>query len=63
MALPPKFQGQRLAFGSGQGQPLHTIELYLDYVCPSQPVSLVPSFPHDCLLNHSVASKIPRRAN
>jgi len=42
MALPPKFKGQRLTFFPDSAaasrttsqEPLHTIELYLDYVCP-----------------------------
>lgn len=45
MALPPKFKGHRLLFFSDDpaapaptetaaSEPLHTIELYLDYVCP-----------------------------
>lgn len=45
MALPPKFKGHRLLFlGDGSSapapidtlaaEPLHTIEVYLDYVCP-----------------------------
>lgn len=43
MALPPKFKAFRLAFtGSStsgstlepEPEPLHTIEVYLDYVCP-----------------------------
>lgn len=43
MALPPKFKAFRLAFtGSGASgpavdsdpEPLHTIEMYLDYTCP-----------------------------
>ncbi|KUI63057.1 hypothetical protein VP1G_10186 [Cytospora mali] len=40
MALPPKFKGQRLLFFSNDAtevsiaEPLHTIEIYLDYVCP-----------------------------
>ncbi|KAJ0122256.1 hypothetical protein J7T55_002768 [Diaporthe amygdali] len=45
MALPPKFKGHRLLFFSDDpaapapteasaAEPLHTIELYLDYVCP-----------------------------
>lgn len=42
MALPPKFKGHRLLFSSDDSsapasaasEPLHTIELYLDYVCP-----------------------------
>lgn len=33
MALPPKFSGQLLASGSTT-EAKHTIELYLDYVCP-----------------------------
>ena len=33
MALPPKFSGQLLASTSGS-EAKHTIELYLDYVCP-----------------------------
>ncbi|KAE8348216.1 hypothetical protein BDV28DRAFT_103916 [Aspergillus coremiiformis] len=33
MALPPKFAGQMLSAGTSQ-QPQHTLELYLDYVCP-----------------------------
>lgn len=45
MALPPKLKGHRLLFFSDDpaapapteasvADPLHTIELYLDYVCP-----------------------------
>lgn len=45
MALPPKFKGHRLLFFSDDPsapaptetsalEPLHTIEMYLDYVCP-----------------------------
>ncbi|KAK3393567.1 hypothetical protein B0H63DRAFT_20102 [Podospora didyma] len=39
MALPPKFKGHRLVFPdtavtASEDAPLHTIELYLDYVCP-----------------------------
>lgn len=40
MALPPKFAGHRLLFSSPDSssasatEPLHTLELYLDYVCP-----------------------------
>ncbi|KAI1123158.1 hypothetical protein F5Y10DRAFT_252360 [Nemania abortiva] len=40
MALAPKFAGQKLAFsapsatGSGIAPTLHTLELFLDYVCP-----------------------------
>ncbi|KAJ9610580.1 hypothetical protein H2200_005357 [Cladophialophora chaetospira] len=33
MALPPKFSGQLLTSASGSSAK-HTIELYLDYVCP-----------------------------
>ncbi|KAI9760065.1 MAG: hypothetical protein M4579_001898 [Chaenotheca gracillima] len=33
MALAPKFGGQKLA-AAGTYQAVHTIELYLDYVCP-----------------------------
>jgi len=33
MALPPKFSGQLLALGS-KAEAKHTLELYLDYVCP-----------------------------
>ncbi|EXJ88616.1 hypothetical protein A1O1_05546 [Capronia coronata CBS 617.96] len=33
MALPPKFSGQLLA-SSSTNEAKHTIELYLDYVCP-----------------------------
>ncbi len=33
MALPPKFSGQLLASASGS-EAKHTIEIYLDYVCP-----------------------------
>lgn len=32
MALPPKFAGQK--FTAAGGPTLHTLELYLDYVCP-----------------------------
>lgn len=42
MALAPRFAGHRFIPGAGSGAaalsssktPLHTIELYLDYVCP-----------------------------
>jgi len=35
MALPPRFAGQRLAIGpSATSVQPHTLELYLDYVCP-----------------------------
>ena len=37
MALAPKFKGQRLLFfqaPNGSPEPLHTVEMYLDYVCP-----------------------------
>ncbi|KAH9892132.1 thioredoxin-like protein [Xylariomycetidae sp. FL2044] len=42
MALPPKFAGQKLQFGTpdppagvvGVAPAVHTLELYLDYVCP-----------------------------
>jgi hypothetical protein len=39
MALPPKFKGHRLTFtdsatASPSNEPLHTLEIYLDYVCP-----------------------------
>lgn len=39
MALPPKFKGHRLVFSDKRGitespEPVHTIEMYLDYVCP-----------------------------
>ncbi|KAF2001159.1 hypothetical protein P154DRAFT_172623 [Amniculicola lignicola CBS 123094] len=33
MALPPKFAGQKL-FASTSQPAVHTLELYLDYVCP-----------------------------
>lgn len=34
MALAPKFAGQRFAALSNPSPALHTLELYLDYVCP-----------------------------
>ncbi|KAL2125037.1 hypothetical protein VTJ04DRAFT_1402 [Mycothermus thermophilus] len=37
MALPPKFKGHRLTFSDAaapSAEPLHTIEVYIDYVCP-----------------------------
>ncbi|KAH6619286.1 hypothetical protein B0J18DRAFT_240287 [Chaetomium sp. MPI-SDFR-AT-0129] len=41
MAVPPKFAGHRLVFPSHQSNaqppfevPLHTLEFYIDYVCP-----------------------------
>ncbi|ORY05688.1 thioredoxin-like protein [Clohesyomyces aquaticus] len=34
MALPPKFAGQKLASSAIQPAAVHTLELYLDYVCP-----------------------------
>ncbi|KAJ4372512.1 hypothetical protein N0V83_004286 [Neocucurbitaria cava] len=34
MALAPKFAGQKLASSAIQPKAVHTLELYLDYVCP-----------------------------
>ncbi|KAF1975212.1 hypothetical protein BU23DRAFT_552620 [Bimuria novae-zelandiae CBS 107.79] len=34
MALAPRFAGQKLASNSIQPKAVHTLELYLDYVCP-----------------------------
>jgi len=34
MALAPKFAGQKLASNSIQPKAVHTLEIYLDYVCP-----------------------------
>jgi protein-disulfide isomerase len=34
MALAPKFAGQKLASAAIQPKATHTIEIYLDYVCP-----------------------------
>ena len=39
MALPPRFKGHRLTVtdassASASKEPLHTLEFYLDYVCP-----------------------------
>ena len=40
MALPPKFNGARMVFPAQEAsttnssEPLHTVEVYLDYVCP-----------------------------
>ncbi|KAJ4296292.1 hypothetical protein N0V90_006337 [Kalmusia sp. IMI 367209] len=34
MALAPRFAGQKLASSSVQPKAVHTLELYLDYVCP-----------------------------
>lgn len=34
MALPPKFAGQLLASTTSHSDAKHTLELYLDYVCP-----------------------------
>lgn len=34
MALPPKFSGQLLTTAAKSSQAQHTIEIYLDYVCP-----------------------------
>ncbi|KAI4673255.1 uncharacterized protein J4E88_008867 [Alternaria novae-zelandiae] len=34
MALAPKFAGQKLASSAIQPKTVHTLELYLDYVCP-----------------------------
>ena len=34
MALNPRFAGQRLAAGVTGKHTLHTVEMYLDYVCP-----------------------------
>jgi hypothetical protein len=53
MALPPKFGGHRLvitdatASGPSANEPLHTLEFYLDYVCPFSASTSSPnnSFP------------------
>ncbi|KAF2846850.1 hypothetical protein T440DRAFT_510639 [Plenodomus tracheiphilus IPT5] len=34
MALAPKFAGQKLASNAVQPKAIHTLEIYLDYVCP-----------------------------
>ena len=34
MALPPKFAGQAINSSTIPPKPAHTIEIYLDYVCP-----------------------------
>ncbi|KAF2203739.1 hypothetical protein GQ43DRAFT_410933 [Delitschia confertaspora ATCC 74209] len=34
MALPPKFAGLQLGASSVQPKAVHTLEIYLDYVCP-----------------------------
>ncbi|KAG4025871.1 hypothetical protein MFRU_049g00420 [Monilinia fructicola] len=34
MALPPKFAGQRFLASKNKEPALHSLELYLDYVCP-----------------------------
>ena len=34
MALAPKFAGQRFSAAASAAPALHTLELYLDYVCP-----------------------------
>ena len=34
MALPPKFAGQAIGSSPSLQAPFHTVELYLDYVCP-----------------------------
>ncbi|KAF2736639.1 hypothetical protein EJ04DRAFT_462697 [Polyplosphaeria fusca] len=34
MALPPKFAGQKLVSSAIQPATVHTLEIYLDYVCP-----------------------------
>lgn len=34
MALAPKFAGQRFTLAQKPNKAIHTIELYLDYVCP-----------------------------
>lgn len=53
MALPPKFRAFRLTFtGSNASDlaldavpaPLHTVELYLDYVCPYSASELSSSY-------------------
>ena len=50
MAVPPKFIGHRLVLAnpaspsaSSVDAPLHTLELYLDYVCPFSASSRHPS--------------------
>lgn len=55
MALPPKFKGHRLLFtgdaaSTVSNEPLHTVEFYLDYVCPfsasnTHPTLLQPPTP------------------
>jgi len=47
MALPPKFKGHRLTFtdattASLSTDPPHTLEFYLDYVCPFSASALRP---------------------
>ena len=48
MALPPKFKGHRLTFtdastaSPSSNEPLHTLEFYLDYVCPFSASSSSP---------------------
>ncbi|KAK4196930.1 hypothetical protein QBC40DRAFT_286358 [Triangularia verruculosa] len=58
MALPPKFKAHRLTFDDPSSlsttafEPKHTIEIFLDYVCPfSASLFPPPSFPSH-QLNH-----------
>jgi hypothetical protein len=49
MALPPKFSGHRLAFSSpsttSDAISPHTLEFYVDYVCPYSASSSLPILP------------------
>jgi hypothetical protein len=50
MALPPKFNGHRLTFtdtttsSPSKNNAVHTLEFYLDYVCPFS--ASAPPFSH-----------------
>lgn len=53
MALPPKFKGHRLTFtdattASLSTDPPHTLEFYLDYVCPFSASPSPPQSPPLC---------------
>lgn len=65
MALPPKFKGHRLTFSDAaapSAEPLHTIEVYIDYVCPfSASTSCHPN--HHYLKIHDISPYLGQPTN
>ncbi|KAB8230134.1 uncharacterized protein BDW43DRAFT_286174 [Aspergillus alliaceus] len=73
MALHPKFAGQKLLAVTSQ-QPQHTLELYLDYVCPVSQrygtyytvvrmLNLIYSSPQSCSIRSTPRSCLYLQAN